>query len=915
MDLLELHLFGPPRVRLGGSDVRFDTRKAIALLAFLGVTGREHSRDSLAALLWPELERARARATLRRTLSVATAVGPAMEVLASGVRLRADLVWCDVEQVQVLAAASDAASWERAVDLAGGQFLEGFALRDSPAFEDWQIGTAEALRDVVSQTLARLVADAVSRDDLAAALAYARRRVQVEPLSEPAHADLIRVTAWNGDRPGAITAYRALVRLLDRELGVPPLPETAALHENIRAGSLTPPLLRPDSIRSHSRGQAATLTSPVREHIVGRERELSLLDSAWRDAAVESLGLVGEPGIGKTALLRNFAARVEAEGAQIIRVAGHAAERTLAFAAVSDLLRGMLAVRPDLGNELGDAGKPLGVIASEIGPAGGRDIRNLGELRQFHEAMRAALGLFASDRASLLVIDDADLLDAPSAALLGYVVRRMPTGLFLVATWTSPSDRAAPLPDVVAAAGDVIAVGPLDRAGVSDLIGDSLHSADEVLRRTRGVPLLVRDYATSGVPPAESPSHAREVLTARFESASATTRQLVGAAAVIGTVADPELLRIACGRDESETVDAIEEAIARGLFVERLDRPGYDVPHDLVRDVALSWLSLARARLLHGRVADLLARRHGVDPLATPAGAVARHLAQAGRDDDAGEWYVRAAREASRVYAHAEALEQLRAAMALGNRSLDVHHATGTALVRLGRYGDALGSLDRASALAEDDPHRQATIEHEIAGVYDRLGESALAHAHLEAARDLLAGDDAPGLARILADLALVGHRRGDDGVAGATAARAAAIAAEQGDVSALARAGNVLGVITAAEGDYIAARDHLTRAAQLAREVDDLDLLIAAMNNLSRAHHALGDEGQALAAAREALEHSERQGDRHRSAALHSHLADLLHAAGRDDEAVAELKSSASAFADIQDARTRPEVWALTEW
>jgi DNA-binding SARP family transcriptional activator/tetratricopeptide (TPR) repeat protein len=918
MSVLELYLFGPPRVRLDGAELRFDTRKAVAMLAILAVTGREHSRDSLAAMLWPELERTRARATLRRTLSVATAVGPVLEVTASGVGLQSELVWCDVRQVQTLTAAGDAASWARAVDLASGGFLEGFALRDSPVFEDWQIATSEALRDLVSQTLSRLVADAVGRGDLAAALLYARKRVQVEPLSEPAHADLIRVTAWNGDRPGAIKAYRALVRLLDRELGVPPLPETLALHESIRAGSLSAPLSR----QEHARPPVTAMTAApsLAERVVGRESELTRLMTAWRGDGVSSVGLVGDPGMGKTALSRAFAARVAAEGASIIRLAGHAAEQTLALAAANDLLRGMLAVRPDFAHELGDAGQPLGVIASELDSGAAGVIRSLGDLQRVHEAMRSAIGVFTEGRRTLLVIDDADLLDTPSAGLLGYIVRRMPPGLFLLATWTSPTGRAAPLPDAIAA-GEIIAVPALDLAGVAALVADSPHSAAEVLRRTRGVPLLVREYAIAREPLGDaSPSHARDVVSVRFASASATTRQLVGAAAVIGTVADPELLRVACGRDESETVDAIEEAIAHGLLVERLDRPGYDVPHDLVRDVALSWLSLARGRLLHGRVAELLTRRHGVDPLATPAGAVARHLAAAGRDHDAGGWYLRAADEAARVFAHAEALEQLRAALALGLRTLDVHHAIGSALVRLGRYSDALGSLDRACALAEDDPARQAMIEHSIAGVYDRLGDAALAQAHLEAARDLAAGvgvSDGAGdrLARILADLALVQHRRGDAASAEITAHRAAGIAREHGDTAALAQAGNVLGVLATARGDHATARSQLADAAQRARDAGDLDLLIAALNNLSRAHQAAGDDDEALAAAREALQHAERQGDRHRLAALHSHLADLLHAAGRDDEAVAELKSSASAFADLQDAQSSPEVWALTEW
>ncbi len=64
-----LYLLGTPRLERDGIPVVVDTRKAIALLAYLVVNRQPHSRDTLAALLWPDYDQAHARATLRRTLS------------------------------------------------------------------------------------------------------------------------------------------------------------------------------------------------------------------------------------------------------------------------------------------------------------------------------------------------------------------------------------------------------------------------------------------------------------------------------------------------------------------------------------------------------------------------------------------------------------------------------------------------------------------------------------------------------------------------------------------------------------------------------------------------------------------------------------------------------------------------------
>ena len=68
--MLALYLFGPPRLEMDGNPVHIPRRKALALLAYLAVTGQSHSRDWLATLLWPQNDQSSARAELRRTLSV-----------------------------------------------------------------------------------------------------------------------------------------------------------------------------------------------------------------------------------------------------------------------------------------------------------------------------------------------------------------------------------------------------------------------------------------------------------------------------------------------------------------------------------------------------------------------------------------------------------------------------------------------------------------------------------------------------------------------------------------------------------------------------------------------------------------------------------------------------------------------------
>ena len=92
-------LLGAPRIEHDGEPIEVDTRKAIALVAYLALTRERHARDALAGLLWPEYNQRRARAALRRTLS---SLGRAraegwLEVDRESVELSRDGVWIDVD--------------------------------------------------------------------------------------------------------------------------------------------------------------------------------------------------------------------------------------------------------------------------------------------------------------------------------------------------------------------------------------------------------------------------------------------------------------------------------------------------------------------------------------------------------------------------------------------------------------------------------------------------------------------------------------------------------------------------------------------------------------------------------------------------------------------------------------------------
>jgi tetratricopeptide (TPR) repeat protein len=818
-------------------------------------------------------------------------------------------VWTDVAEFDRLANSSHEEGLRKALALAPAPLLQGFSLRDSPEFDEWLVATSELLGDRLAGVLARLTEADVQAGRLDAALVTARRWVAHDPLSEAAHREVMRLLTWTGERPAALRQFRSCVGALDRELGVAPLPETTALYDAIRANRLEPPPSADQPVAVENAADASPITSSASHaslsiNLVGREPQLDRLTSLWREASVggRAAAVVGAPGLGRTALAAELAARVGAAGGAVVSIRGHVGESGLAFAGVTDLVRSLTTLDASVGAALRIVGEP---------------VETPGALIRLYDAVGAAASAALAGKVpGVLVVDDAHSLDPTSADLVAYLLRRPPSGVLVVATWRSDAQAPMAGPDLP----ETLVLRPLgatEVAAILSALGPAGLDDGQAHQRTGGVPRLVVEYAlASAQGSASSSTQLRDLVSARMDDAPAATRQLLGTAAVLGLVADPELLRQTSGRDEAEVVEAVEDAVSRGLLVEDVGRGGYDVPYDSLRDLVLERMSLARRRLLHSRAADVLARRHATDRRSTPAALVAAHLAAGGRDAESAPWSWSAAMESCELYAHREALDHLRSALGLGFDPARAHRATGDVLLRLGRYQDATVAYEQAAAAIDpSDGLDLAVVEHKLAEVHERLGDWAVAQAHLESAEDLLEpGGPSPLRAQVCADLALVLHRQGRP-EAGPVAREALGLAELSGDAAALAQAHNVLGVLAAGAGDHSDAAQHFELSRAHSAGLADVGAEVAVLNNLSRLHASEGHIDEALKAAQEALALGTQHGDLHRVAALHDHVADLLHEAGLEQEALGHLRSAAAAFAEVDDAQRRPEVWKLVTW
>ena len=744
MSQFSLSLLGPPRVRFGEADVTLERHKGLALLAYLAVTGGPHRRDELAVLFWPELDPPHARGGLRHVLWSLTAKLPGpwwqVEREAIGLLPGPDLS-LDVTRFRQLltvvrahphssipACAECCATLAEAITLYRGDFLAGFSLRGCAAFDEWQLSEAENLRRALAAALEQLSHAQAAQAQFETAGAYALRWLALDPLHELAHQQLMRLYAWSGQRSAALRQYDACVQLLDAELGVSPHEQTVQLFRAIRDDTLAAPdrlvlelgagaissLSAPTPARGTSlvaRPAASThpvvagLDRMVPGHFIGRELEWAQASAAWR-RAVAGLGQVllvsGEPGIGKTRLVRELALAAQGGGARVL-VGECAARGELPYAPFAHIAREVLdrpeatpalsaAVRADL---LSLAARP-GTRQRHPASPGLAD-PNLERQRLFDSFKTACLEL-AEATPLLLVIEDVHWADAGTLALLRDLARQIARSrLLLLITYRDTEvalSETRGLPDWLLELNrerqaQAIQLGRLSRQQSGRMLAALLASGevseafrDGLFDETEGNPFFMEEvcktlieagtlYFSGGTWHREDlravvlPATVRAAILARVQRLPAATQEVLRLAAILGREFDFDLLQAASHQDEAALQTALDQAgraqlISANPSDARAGPARFRFVHALIPFALREALGGLRLQRLHRQTAQALER---VRP--EEVECLAAHYTAAGETSKALAYTVQAARRAQDLYDYETELYHLQAALRL----------------------------------------------------------------------------------------------------------------------------------------------------------------------------------------------------------------------------------------------------------
>jgi DNA-binding SARP family transcriptional activator/tetratricopeptide (TPR) repeat protein len=932
----ELRLFGVPEIlHSDGVPRRLRARKQLSLLVYLSLEGRDQpvARDLLAEMLWEGVSLRRARHSLEQAVSAIRGLfGPrAVTRVGGGIRLSValatdlDLLGDQPEQLDV---AHPLAQLDESAGAEFAHWVERARARCLRLAE-------QALRDNMARHRRNGELDRVHR--------CAQVLYEIDALSDLAVHALAERELLRGDVIAAIRLLRDHIARVQEALGCMPQKDTERLLRRLEAGAYPPVELIPPRMASG----AATLRPAV---FVGRERELAQLEAEWESARAggfQACLVEGRGGVGKSSLVRRFAATLAARAQPVFLVTCQEIGEGIPFAAISDVVTALARDPAASGTDpkwLAEVSRVHPGLRSvypgipEPPPAPAESVR-----LRVAEGVLQMLDAVADGGPLAIVFDDLQFMDPATRDVLHVLARRLEGhGVLLVATSRVRSLEggllAGPLGDEPLAWHQTLHLGPLDPTDMRTLLTTLVPSLEteacEVLARilelAEGNPhfaeMLVADWkqyaadslaagVTTHELPADwsPPDSMRQAFANLYKGLLLTSQnvlQLLAAARRALTAA--ELSR--CLRIEIEELDLHALALLdRGLL--GLDHGALRFKSELHRAFVYFATSAERKKYYHSMLA-----RGPVGPL-KPGHFRERleqgyHFLRAGNREEAGRLIRVAAKVAVSAGAPTEAEEAL----------VDLLSAA------QGESGvDAILTLAWAQSAQGKDRETLRTLE----GLDLRLVSPREAtHASLLQVRSMAAlREESSHTVRAMADSVLAAAIRDGSEVLMAEALQLAAeMASEAGDLRRLQEIEHVIAevrkriveshpkaMISLAVGYSLLISGQFQEAAEAFEEgirlttredIVNLPLLHRLLNGLGMAHTSAGRLDDAEAAFARIVSTTPEQ-QRTAKPLLWCNVAVLQQDRGRFLQAAGSFATALEAAARHQSPRTKSTVFA----
>jgi DNA-binding SARP family transcriptional activator len=639
-----LNVLGTASLIGEGQQFRLE-RKTVGLLTYLALEGPT-PRSKIAGLLWPESGESTARSNLRQVLSRLKKSTKAELVTADDL-LKLQLLEVDAAKLKVLAFANSDEALQST-----GHLLAPHDYDDCPDFADWLFAERERLQSLRQNALNSKIKTLEQTAHYSEALHYAQKLLEIEPLAEDVHRQVMRLHYLTGDRAAALAAFERCKNVLQKELGVEPLAETLKLVSEIEFGALLPTAL------PTAKQKAELPLRVLRPPLVGREEAWQRMSEAWHNH--QAIFISGVPGVGKSRLMQEF---VVASQKPHCLFEARLGDASVPYATNTRNFRKMISEFPvTLSSPLK---RELARILSELGDAPA-PISNESELVRFYDAQEKTVRLAMEAGLAALAYDDVQYVDA--ASLQGWLhssANHMgkPDGIKLIASFR----KGELLPETQKSLEHLVASGfavlielePLPETEVNKLI-DNLGITDlqplseQLSRYTGGNPLFIvetikhlieSEQLGTGTFALPTTGKVFALLKDRLGRLSTEAQRLTWTAAVAQTQFSLELASSILVKSPFDLADSFEELEASNVF------SGLRFSHDLLFETALTTIPSPIKVYLHRRCAEELEKVQ-----ASPA-TIAEHWLSAGEEERAVPRLLELARQLKDNFQYVEAVK------------------------------------------------------------------------------------------------------------------------------------------------------------------------------------------------------------------------------------------------------------------
>ncbi len=672
---------------------------------------------------------------------------------------------------------------------------------------------------------------------------------------------------------------------------------------------------KPRTFRVTTRGVEGIVT-----RMVGRESEMQQLQEVMTWAIEENdtqvVTIVGEPGVGKSRLLREFDDWIDELPISVLHFTGRATVEMMNLP--YSLIRNLFAFRFEIHDSDSAAvvrqkmergvmgfmgtdslpqahyiGHLIGFDFSNSPHLQGDDPQHIAQLGQFY--ITEFFGIAAADTPTVMLLDDIHWADDKSLDLVNHIVRSRRQLKLLVLCLARPTlfERRPPLWTDRHEFHTTIELRPLTKL-------DSLQLVEQILSNVEDMPNNLRDLIVDSAE--GNPFYVEElikmliddgvivkganrwwiederltnlripptltgVLQARLDALPPTERTLLQRASVVGRIFWDQAITHMHAEDDLivEDLHAELETLGRRELIRGREQTAfsgteeYIFKHAILRDVTYESVLRRLRRVYHAQVADWLVERAG-DRINEYAGLIADHYEHAGQAEKALTYLQRAGEQALNISAYRDAIARLeRALFMLEEVHLDDHIAQEAHInLLLGQAYRGLSAYPKAKELYE-----QSLV------LFEKAGDKA-------------------GIVKALYDLGwLVGLilRRHDDALPHFQ--ESLSIAREIGDARGISWALNGLGAMAHWQGKHAEAIRYYEESLAIAREIEDLPRIAGALNNIGLIEGELGHYDQARIYLEESLDISRKIGRRAGITSAYTNLGGLSRAEGNHEDA-----------------------------